>query len=242
VAGLDPPAAGAAAADLDLQAGHQRPGGRQLLHVLGRHPLQRHLPAAARAARRQPHRNDLVDLLGRAPVGAGAGGAARLTPRAAWDGHRVARGARRRLALGRPAPRLHLAAPPLVDLLEPFALGRQALVLHAQPFAFGLQPFALGLQPPLLLAQRGVLLPTPGDPPAPPGRASQTPTDLRTCRLRGHAARRLQPTHPGSRTRPLTTAGRGQDPGPPDPTTTMAPAVRVPCGQGVQHRVEHACG
>jgi hypothetical protein len=119
-----------------------------------------------------------------------------------------------------PAQRLHLAAQPLVDLLEPFALGPQALVLHAQPFAFGLQP-------PLLLAQRGVLLLKPGDPPAQPGRASQTPTDLRTGGLRRHEARRLQPTHPASRTRCLTTAGRGEDPGRPVTTTTMAPAVWV---------------
>src|SRR5919201_2377837 len=90
-------------------------------------------------------------------------------------GHRVALGERRRLPLGRPARRLHLTAQPLVDLQEPFALDPQALVLHAQPFAFGRQPFALGLQPPLLLAQRGVLLLQPGDPPARPGRASPDP-------------------------------------------------------------------
>jgi hypothetical protein len=230
VAGLHPPAAGAAAADLDLEAGHQRPGRRQLLLVLHCHPLRRQLPAAAGAACRQSDRHDLVDMLGRAPVGAGAVGRAGLTPRPLGVGHRIALGERRRLALGRPAQRLHLAAQPLVEFLEPFALGPQALVLHAQPFAFGLQPLALGLQPPLLLAQPGVLLLKPGDTPAQPGRASQTPTGLRTCGHRRHEARSLQPTYPASRTRSLNAAQcrrpwRGL--GHPDTTTTMAPAVCV---------------
>ena len=105
VAGLDPPAAHAAAADLDLVAGHQRPGRRQLLLVLHRHPFQRQLPAAAGTASRQPHLNDLVDLRWSAPVGAGAVGRAGLAPRPLGMGRGVAleNGAAWRLAARRNA-------------------------------------------------------------------------------------------------------------------------------------------
>jgi hypothetical protein len=138
MARLDPAAAHPAAADLDLKAGHQRQGGRQLLDVLGRHPLQGQLTAAARAARRQPHRDDLVDVLGRTAVGAGAVGRAGPPPRPLGVGRGVTLGDRSGLALGHPAQRLHLTAQPFVVLLEPFALGPQPLVLDAQPLAFGL--------------------------------------------------------------------------------------------------------
>jgi hypothetical protein len=128
VAGLHPPAAHAAAADPDLKAGHERPGRRQLLLVLHRHPFQRQLPAAAGAACWQPHRNDLVDVVRwSTPVGAGAVGRAGLAPRPLGVGRGIALGERPRLALGRPAQRLHLTAQPFVEFLEPFALGPQPL-------------------------------------------------------------------------------------------------------------------
>jgi hypothetical protein len=205
MAGLDPPAAGAAAADLDLETGHQRPGGWQLLDVLDRHPLQRQLTAAARAAPRQPDHHDLVDVLGRAPVGAGAVGRTWLAPRPLGVGHRVALGEGRRLALGRPTQRLHLTAQPLVDLLEPFTLGPQPLVLPTQPLTFGFQPLVLALQPLLLIAQRGVLVLEPGQAPAQPARTSRIPTALSSCGHPRHEARRLQPPHPASRTPYLIT-------------------------------------
>jgi hypothetical protein len=185
MARLDPAAAHPAAADLDLKAGHQRQGGRQLLDVLGRHPLQGQLTAAARAARRQPHRDDLVDVLGRTAVGAGAVGRAGPPPRPLGVGRGVTLGERSGLALGHPAQRLHLTAQPFVDLLEPFALGPQPLVLDAQPLAFGLQPL-------LLFAQRGVLVLKPGDAPAQPVQTSRPSTRPGTSRLPRHEARRLQ--------------------------------------------------
>jgi hypothetical protein len=138
MAGLDPAAARLAAADLDLVAGHQRPGGRQLLLVLQRHPFGDQHAAAAGAAPRQPHRHDLVDMPGRVPVSAGPIGRAGPAAGTLGVGRRVVLGERRGLALGRPAQRLHLTAQPLVDLLEPFAFGPQPLVLPAQPLAFGL--------------------------------------------------------------------------------------------------------
>jgi hypothetical protein len=109
VAGLDPAPARAAAADLDLVAGHQRSGGRQVLDVLDRHPLKHQLPAAARAACRQPDRHDLVDPLGWAPVGAATVGRTRLAASTLGSGHRVVPGERGRLAPGRPAQ--HLTSP-----------------------------------------------------------------------------------------------------------------------------------
>lgn len=183
MAGLHPPAALTAAPNLDLEAGHQRPGRRQLLLVLGRHPLQRQLPAAAGAACRQPDRHDLVDRLRirSAPVGAGAVGGAGLTPRPPGVRPRVALGERRRLALGRPAQRLHLTAQPLVEFLEPFTPGPQPLVHAAEPLAFGLQPL-------LLLPQGGVLVLKPGQVPAQPARACRTPTGLHPLGHHRHEA------------------------------------------------------
>jgi hypothetical protein len=145
VAGLDPAAAHTAAADLDLVAGHQRAGSRQVLDVLGRHSLQHQLAAAARAACRQPDLDDLVDMLGWLPVGAGAVGRAGPAARALWAGRGITLGERGSLAFSRPAQRVHLDAQPLVGRLEPLTLGPQPLVL-------GLQRLAFGLQPPLLVA------------------------------------------------------------------------------------------
>jgi hypothetical protein len=133
LAGLDPAAARAAAADLDLVAGHQRPGRRQVLDVLDRDPLRRHLAAAAGAARRQPDRDHLIDPLGRSPVGTATVGRTRLAARTLGIGHWVALGERGGLALGRPAQRLHLATQPFVDLPQPLPLGPQPLVLPTQP-------------------------------------------------------------------------------------------------------------
>ena len=79
MAGLDPAAAPTAAADLELLAGHQRRGGRQVLDVLHRHPLQRQRTAAVGTARRQPHHDDLV---GDGPVGVATVGRTRLAARA----------------------------------------------------------------------------------------------------------------------------------------------------------------
>ena len=177
--------------------------------MLGRHPLQGQLATAARAARRQPDRDHLVDMLGRTPVAAGAVAHARLAAGTLGVGHRVVPGERGGLAFGRPAQRLHLTAQPLVDLLEPFALGPQPLVLHAQPLVLGLQPL-------LLLAQRGVLVLKPGDPPAQPIQTSRPSTRLRTSRLPRHEARRLQPSHSASRTRYLNTADQGSSPPTPE--------------------------
>src|SRR5512132_2769242 len=204
MAGLDPAAARTAAADLELVAGHQRRGGRQVLDVLHRHPLQRQLTAAVGTARRQPHRNDLVDLLGDGPVGVATVGRTRLAARAPGMRRGVALGERSGLAFRRPTQRLDLAAQPLVDLLEPLTLGPQPLVLRPQPFP--LLP-----QLPLLFAQRGVLVLKPNDAPAQPARASRIPTSLRTSRLPRHKAGRLQPSHPASRTgtRYLNTAKQG---------------------------------
>jgi hypothetical protein len=162
--------------------------------MLGRHPLQGQLAAAAWAARRQPDRHDLVDVLGWAPLGAGAVGRARPAPRPLGVGHRVALGERGGLALGRPAQRLYLTAQPLVGLLEPFALGPQPLVLHAQPLVFGLRPL-------LLLAQRGVFVLEAGDAPLQRRPASQLPDGDRTHRHRRHKTRKAPPAHPPSRTR-----------------------------------------
>jgi hypothetical protein len=47
MAGLHPTAARAAAANMQLVAGHKRPGRRQVLDMLDRDPLQHQLPAAA---------------------------------------------------------------------------------------------------------------------------------------------------------------------------------------------------
>ena len=209
VAGLHPAAACTAAADLDLVAGHQRPGGRQLLLILHRHPFHDQLAAAARTAPRQPHRHDLVDVLGRAPVGAGAIGRAGLAAGTLGVGDGVAFGERGGLALGRPAQRLHLTAQPLVDLLEPFAFGPQPLVLPTQPLAFGLQPLLLALQPLLLLSQCSVLVLKPSDPLAQPTHASRIPTGLHT---RGH------PHHEAE--------GYNQ------PIRRQAPAISIPGGLG----------
>jgi hypothetical protein len=115
----------------------------QVLDVLGRHPLQRQLAAAARAARRQPHRHDLVDMLGWLPGGAGAVGRAGPAARALWAGRRITLGERGSLALSRPAQRVHLGPQPLVGRLEPLTLGPQPLVLGLQLLAFGLQPLLL---------------------------------------------------------------------------------------------------
>jgi hypothetical protein len=80
VAGLDPPAARAAAADVDLVADARRAGLRQLLHMLGRDPFGDQLAAAARAPTRQPDHHDPVDPLGWLPVRVPAVGRAGLAP------------------------------------------------------------------------------------------------------------------------------------------------------------------
>jgi hypothetical protein len=126
--------------------------------MLGRDPLQHQLATAARAARRQPDRDHLVDVLGWTPVGTGAVGRTRLAAWALGVGRGGVFGERGGLALGRSAQRLDLATQPLVDLPQP-------LVLPAQPLTLSLQPRAFGLQPLLLLAQRGVLLLEPGKTP-----------------------------------------------------------------------------
>jgi hypothetical protein len=114
-------------------------------------------------------------------------------------GHRVALGERRRLALGRPAQRLHLTAQPFVELLQPLALGPQPLVLAAKPLTFGPQPL-------LLFAQPGVLVLKPGQAPAQPARACRPPTGLHPSGRHRHEARKLQPPPPASRTRYLNTS------------------------------------
>jgi hypothetical protein len=101
VAGLDPAAARPAAAHLNLIAGHQRAGSRQVLDVLGRHPLQHQFAAAARAACRQPDLDDLVDVLWRVSVGAGAVGRAGPAVGALWAGGGIVLGERGGLAFGR---------------------------------------------------------------------------------------------------------------------------------------------
>ena len=129
-------------------------------------------------------------------MGAGAVGRAGLAPRPLGVGRGIALGERRRLALGRPAQRLHLTAQPFVKFLEPFALGPQPLVLAAEPLAFGLQPL-------LLFAQPGVLVLKPGQAPAQPARACRCPTGLHPLGHHRHEARKLQPPPPASRTRYL---------------------------------------
>jgi hypothetical protein len=131
VAGLDPAAAHPAAADLDLVAGHQRAGSRQVLDVLGRHPLQHQFAAAARAACRQPDLDDSVDMLGWLPVGAGAVGRAGPAAGALWAGRRITLRERGSLAFSRPAQRLHFGPQPLVLGLQLLAFGLQPLLLVA---------------------------------------------------------------------------------------------------------------
>jgi hypothetical protein len=94
VVGLDPSATRPAAANMELVAGHQRPSGRQVLLVLHRHPLQRQLAAAARAACWQPDRDDPVDVLWRVSVGARAVGRAGLAAGALGGGRGVVLGER----------------------------------------------------------------------------------------------------------------------------------------------------
>lgn len=168
-----------AAANLELVAGHQRPSGRQVLLVLHRHPLQRQLAAAARAACRQPDRDDLVDVLWRVSVGARAVGRAGLAAGALGSGRRVVFGERGGLAFGRSPQRVNLGAQPLVGRLEPIALGPQPIVLPTQPLTFGLPSL-------LLLSQRGVLVLKPGQAPAQPAQASRIPTSPGTCGHRHH--------------------------------------------------------
>jgi hypothetical protein len=80
VAGLDPPAARAAAADVDLVADAQRAGLGQLLHMLARDPFGDQLAAAARTPTRQPDHHDPIDPLGWLPVRVPAVGRAGLAP------------------------------------------------------------------------------------------------------------------------------------------------------------------
>jgi hypothetical protein len=108
VAGLDPPATRAAAADVDLVADAQRAGLGQILDMLGRDPFGDQLAAAARTASRQPDRHDPVDPLGWLPVRVPAVGRAGLTPGTLGISLRVALGERGGLPLAGPAQPLHL--------------------------------------------------------------------------------------------------------------------------------------
>src|SRR5919201_6193484 len=193
MAWVDPAATRTAAADPELLAGHQRTGGRQVLDGLHRHPLQRQLTTAVGTARRQPHRDDPVDVLGDGPVGVATVGRTWLAAWAPGVGRGVALGDRSSLAFRRPTQCLDLAAQPLVELMEPLTLGPQPLVLRTQPFPLLLQQL-------LLFTQRAVLVLKPSDAPTQPAQASRFPTSLRTPRLPRHKARRLQPSHPASRT------------------------------------------
>jgi hypothetical protein len=205
VAGLDPPAARPAAADVDFVADAQRARLGQVLDMLGCHPFQDQLAAAARTASRQPDRHDPVDPLGWLPVCVPAMGRTRLAPGTLGSRLGVVPGERGGLALAGPAQRLHLGPQPVVDLPEPLTLHPQPLVLPAQPLAFSLQALLLVLRPLLLLAQRGVLILEAGDALLQRRRASQVADGARTHRHHRHKTRRLQPAHQPSKTRYLST-------------------------------------
>jgi hypothetical protein len=136
VAGLDAAAAAPAAADLDLEAGHQRPHWRHLLLALGRHPLHHQPAAAAWTARRQVDLDDPVDVGGWLAVRVPAVSDAWLAATPLGVGHRGVLGERGSLPLGRPAQRLHLPAQPLVALPQPLDLITKLLVALVEPLLF----------------------------------------------------------------------------------------------------------
>jgi hypothetical protein len=73
-------------------------------------------------------------------------------------------------------------------ILEPRTLDPQALVLRAQPLAFGLQPL-------LLIPQGGVLVLKSHDASTQPAQVGWNPTGVRASRLPRHEARSLQPPY-----------------------------------------------
>jgi hypothetical protein len=167
VAGLDPPAAHAAAADVEVLADPKRARLGEFLDILGRDALADQLAAAAWTAIGQSDRNHPVDLLGWLAVGVPALGRAQLAPGPFGVGLGFAPGQRGGLPFGRPPQRLHLAAQARVDLLEPFTLALQALPIGLQALDPLAELLLLALWVLLPVPQRGVLVLEQRDPLAP---------------------------------------------------------------------------